>query len=66
MSHILSMITNRREEALCALDLFKSFIMVGYAAEDCDKPNVITADRDNNNSNPLASAYVFSFLFLTH
>jgi hypothetical protein len=40
--------------------------MVGYAAEDCDKPNVITADRDNNNSNPLASAYVFSFLFLTH
>jgi hypothetical protein len=40
--------------------------MVGYAAaEDCDKPNVITADRDNN-SNPLASAYVFSFLFLTH
>lgn len=43
--------------------------MVGdAAAEDCDKPNVITADRgdnnnNNNNSNPLSSAYVFLSYF---
>jgi hypothetical protein len=40
--------------------------MVGdAAAEDCEKPNVITADRDNNNSNSntLASGYVFLSYF---